>query len=146
LARAGALGTGRAGGSVWRWRGQGQGEGQGRRLTAGSGGRRAAVGGRVGGGPARVEQRKEGGRRRKKTRVLFKSQSTAPWPLAPWSHGTAPCPLAPYLHATAPWLLAPCILTRFLPRHGRADVSSYGTSPCGVVLCTYGAKELGVVH
>jgi hypothetical protein len=46
----------------------------------------------------------------------------------------------------APWLLAPCALTGFSLRHGGGDVSSYGASPCGTVLCTYGAKALGAVH
>jgi hypothetical protein len=88
----------------------------------------------------------EGGCREQEAAGVFKSGSTAPRLLAPWSHGTTPEGMAPCLHATAPWLLASSALTGFSPRHGGADVSSYGTRPCGAVLSTYGAKGLSAVH
>jgi hypothetical protein len=78
--------------------------------------------------------RTEGGGREQGDVVGFKSQSTAPRPLASWSHDTTPELMESCLHATTPWLLAPCALTGFPPRHGGADVSSYDASSCGAVL------------
>jgi hypothetical protein len=90
----------------------------------------------------RGEQREEA---QDRGRGGFKSRSTAPRPLAPWSHDTTPEGMAPCLHATTPWLLSPRALTGFFPHHGGANVSSYGVSPCDAVLSTYGAKRLGAV-